>query len=207
MIQKLSFLLILLTIGITKVNAQEVPAAGTIPQDTIVPDEPVVVQAATQPAPPAKQRKSVKDKLYYGGYVNLSLGKYTMIGIEPMIGYIIIPRLSVGAKIKYDYIQDKRYSQTYTSSNYGASIFTRLKVFRGLYAHAEYAGYNYKYYNAFEESSREWIPFLFVGAGYTMRVGKRSSLNAQVLFDVLRNEKSPYKSWEPFYSVGIGVGF
>ncbi len=207
--QKLTFLLILLAIGITKVNAQEVPATDTIPQDSVITAQPVVAEAAPAPAPvPApKKKKSVKDKLYFGGYLNLSLGSYTMIGIEPMVGYNIIPRLSVGAKIRYDYIQDKRYSQTYTSSNYGASIFTRLKVFRGLYAHAEYAGYNYEYYNAFEESNREWIPFLFVGAGYTLRVGKRSSVMAQVLFDVLQNEKSPYKSWEPFYSVGIGVGF
>ncbi len=205
--QKLTLLLILLAIGITSVNSQDVPAGDTITQDTIITEQPVVAQAATQPDPQPKQKKSVKDKLYYGGYLNLSFGSYTMIGIEPMIGYKIIPRLSVGAKIRYDYIQDKRYSETYTSSSYGASIFTRLRVFRGLYAHAEYAGYNYEYYNAFEESSRETIPFFLVGAGYNLKVGKRSSIIAQVLFDVLQNEKSPYKSWEPFYSVGIGVGF
>lgn len=207
--QKLSFLLILLAIGITKVNAQEVPATDTIPQDTFITAQPVVIEVAPAPAPvPApKKKRSVKDKLYFGGYLNLSLGSYTMIGIEPMVGYKIIPRLSVGAKIRYDYIQDNRYAQTYTSSSYGASVFTRLLVLRGLYAHVEYAGYNYEYYNAFEESNREWIPFLLVGAGYTQRVGKRSSVIVQVLFDVLQNEKSPYKSWEPFYSVGIGVGF
>ena len=205
---KLAFLLILLAIGITKVNAQEVPATDTIPRDTVITAQPVVAEAAPAPAPvPApKKKKSVKDKLYFGGYLNLSLGSYNMFGIEPMVGYKIVPRLSVGVKIRYDYIQDNRYAQTYTSSSYGASIFTRLRVFRGLYAHAEYAGYNYEYYNAFEESNREWIPFFFVGAGYNLKVGKRSSIIAQVMFDVLQNEKSPYKSWEPFYSVGIGVG-
>ncbi len=205
--QKLTFLLILLAIGMTEVIAQDVPATDTVAQDTIITEQPVVAEAATQPAPQPKQKKSVKDKLYYGGYINLSFGSYTMIGIEPMIGYKIIPRLSVGAKIRYDYIQDKRYSETYTSSNYGASIFTRLVVFRGLYAHAEYAGYNYELYNAVGESDRQWIPFFLVGGGYTLRVGKRSSVIAQVLFDVLQNENSPYKSWEPFYSVGVGVGF
>ena len=204
--QKLTLLLILLALGIASVNAQEVPATDTIPQDTIITEQPVVAEAATQPSPQPKPKKPIKDKLYYGGYLNLSFGSYTMIGIEPMIGYKIIPRLSVGAKIRYDYIQDNRYSENYTTSNYGASIFTRLRVFRGLYAHAEYAGYNYELYNALGESDRQWIPFLFVGAGYSLRVGKRSSVIAQVLFDVLQNENSPYKSWEPFYSVGVGIG-
>ena len=204
--QKLTFLLILLAIGITKVNAQDVPATDTVAQDTVITEQPVVAEAAPAPAPAPKKKSSFKEKLYWGGYINLSFGSYTMIGIEPMIGYKIVPRLSVGAKIRYDYIQDNRYAQTYTSSSYGASIFTRLRVFRGLYAHAEYAGYNYEYYNALEESNRETIPFFFVGAGYNLKVGKRASIIAQVMFDVLQNEKSPYNSWEPFYSVGIGVG-
>jgi hypothetical protein len=204
--QKLTFLLILIAIVITSVNAQEVPATDTISQDTIITEQAIVAEAATPPAAPPKQKKPIKDKLYYGGYVNLSFGNYTRIGIEPMIGYKIIPRLSVGAKIRYDYIQDKRYSETYTSSSYGASLFTRLLVFRGLYAHAEYAGYNYELYNALGESDRQWVPFLFLGAGYNLRVGKRSSIIAQVVFDVLQNENSPYGTWEPFYSVGVGIG-
>ena len=71
----------------------------------------------------------------------------------------------------------------------------------------EYAGYNYKNYYETGESDREWVPFLLVGGGYNMRLGKRTSVNAQVLFDVLQNDKSPYSRWEPFYSVGVGVGF
>jgi hypothetical protein len=204
--QKLTFLLILIAIVITSVNAQEVPATDTISQDTIITEQAIVAEAATPPAPPPKQKKPIKDKLYYGGYLNLSFGSYTMIGIEPMIGYKIIPRLSVGVKIRYDYIQDNRYSETYSASNYGASIFTRLNVVRGLYAHLEYAGYNFENYNGLDESDREWISFLFLGAGYNLRVGKRSSVFVQVLFDVLQNENSPYNSWEPFYSVGVGVG-
>ena len=187
---KLTFLILLAFAGTAISIAQDTP-----PQDTIKQD-----------APP-EQKKSAGDKLYFGGYINMSFGSYTMIGIEPMIGYKIIPRLSVGAKVRYDYMQDKRYEETYTSSSYGASIFSRLLLFRGLYAHVEYAGYNYEFYYETGESEREWVPFLLMGAGYNMRVGKRTSVNFEVLFDVLQNDKSPYSAWEPFYNVGIGVGF
>ena len=30
---------------------------------------------------------------------------------------------------------------------------------------------------------------------------------AEVLFDVLQSSKSPYEAWEPWISVGVGVGF
>lgn len=163
--------------------------------------------AKTQAEQPAK-KSDWKKKIYYGGYFNFTLGSYTSIGIEPMIGYKLIPRLSVGLKIRYDYVQDKRFSETYTYSNYGGSVFTRLSIFKGLYAHAEYAGYNYESYNQVDGgSSRIWVPYFLVGAGFSQPMGKRASLNAQVLFDVLNNANSPYNSWEPFYSVGVGVGF
>lgn len=196
---KLSLLVLLALMGTTISFSQDTPTQDTISQkqDTI---------SQKQDTPP-KQKKSKSDKIYFGGYFNMSFGSYTVIGIEPMIGYKLIPRLSIGAKVRYDYMQDKRYEETYTSSNYGASIFSRLNLFRGLYAHVEYAGYNYKYYYETGESFREWVPFLLLGAGYNMRLGKRTSLNAQILFDVLQNDKSPYSNWEPFYSVGIGVGF
>jgi hypothetical protein len=124
-----------------------------------------------------------------------------------MVGYKVIPRLSVGAKIRYDYISDNRFTEPYHTSNYGGSVFTRPSLIKSLYLHTEFAGYNYELYNESGESDRKWVPFLFVGAGFNQRVGKRTSLNAQILFDVLQNENSPFRRWEPFYSLGMSVGF
>ena len=130
-----------------------------------------------------------------------------MIGIYPMVGYKLTPKLSAGVKVAYEYISDKRYASTYTTSNYGASLFARYRVIQPAYLHIEYAALNYELYNPLGESSREWVPFLFAGAGYSQRLGGNAWLNVQILFDVLQSSKSPYNDWEPFYSVGIGVGF
>ena len=59
-----------------------------------------------QPVAP-KQKLPLKEKLYFGGYVNLSFGKYTLVGIEPMVGYKLTPKFSAGVKFRYDYISDK----------------------------------------------------------------------------------------------------
>lgn len=178
--------------------------------------EPAAAAVAAEPSPaktqaeaPAK-KSDWKKKLYYGGYINFSFGTYTSIGVEPMIGYKIIPRLSVGVKIRYDYVKYNGSGIDYSYSNYGGSIFTRLNVIKRLYLHAEYAGYNYENFDFYEvdgTTSRIWVPYLFVGGGFNQPLGGRASLNAQILFDVLNNENSPYRSWEPFYSVGVSVGF
>jgi len=161
-----------------------------------------------QPDPePKPKQKTTKDKVYFGGNIGLTLGNYTMIAIRPMVGYKLTPKLSAGATLSYEYITDKRYETTYETSNYGGSIFARYRLLPQLYGHIEYAAMNYELFNPFGESEREWVPFLLAGGGYSQNLGGRTWLNVQVLFDVLQDEKSPYKNWEPFYSVGVGVGF
>jgi len=174
-------------------------------QDTLKVEQVEPLEVTQSSKPQASQ--AWKDKIYFGGYVNFSLGSYSMVGIEPLVAYKVLPFLSFGLKLRYDYISDSRYSETYNTSTYGGSLFTRLSSKRRIYVHAEYATYNYELYDEFGELGREWIPYLFLGGGYSLPLGGRTSLNAQILFDVLQDDRSPYRNWEPFYSVGLSVGF
>jgi hypothetical protein len=174
-----------------------VVALGSMGQDTTEVDN-----VAEQ-----KARGFDKSKLYYGGYLNMSFGRYTAIGAAPLLGYKVTPKFSVGTKFSYEYINDKRFTQDYSTSNYGFSLFSRLRVTSKLYGHVEFATMNYDLYNEQGESDREWIPFLFVGGGYSRKIAKNTWLNAQILWDVIQDDKSPYKTYEPFYSIGLGVGF
>ena len=175
----------------------------------------VPAQGQTQAQQPAQQSKEPQqsgqnknDKVYYGGNVNFSIGKYTIIGIEPMIAYKIIPKLSIGGKISYEYFKNKNYTPKKEGSNYGISAFSRLRIARRFYAHVEFSEMNYKLYNDIgDKKNRQWISFLYVGGGYSLPVTKNASLNAEVLWDVLGNDDSPYKTAEPIFNVGIAVGF
>ncbi len=185
-------------------------AQEPVKTDTIVIKETKVdtVYVIEKPAPqPASKPLFNQNKMYFGGYVNASFGSYTVIGIEPLVGYKLTPRFSVGGKVSYEYISDKSYDTEYNASNYGFSIFSRLRVSQRLYAHTEYSAMNYKLYDYNGNSDRKWVPFLFLGGGISQPITSNTWLNAEVLFDVLQNENSPYKSWEPFFSVGFGVGF
>ncbi|NQU55386.1 MAG: hypothetical protein HQ522_22955 [Bacteroidetes bacterium] len=144
-----------------------------------------------------------KSKLYFGGYMNLSFGSYTVIGIAPLVGYKFTPEFSTGIGLSYEYSSFDNSS----ASNYGGSIFSRYRVVPQFYLHAEFSTINYQLFYDFEDGERTWVPFLFLGGGYSQPIAKNVWLNAQVLFDVLQNENSPYESWEPFFSIGFGVGF
>jgi hypothetical protein len=181
----------------------------TVRIDTVMV-QPVKTEQVVQTAQaPAQQKKPMlnPNKMYFGGYVNASFGRYTAIGVEPLVGYKLTPKFSVGGKLSYEYISDKRYDEDYSASNYGFSVFSRLRVTQRLYAHTEYSAMNYKLYDSLGESDRKWVPFLFLGGGLSQPISKNTWFTAEVLFDVLQNENSPYKSWEPFLSVGFGVGF
>ena len=162
---------------------------------------------AQQPQESPKQSQGKESKVYYGGYANFSFGKYTIIGIEPLIGYKLLPKLSIGGKLSYEYYKNKNYSPTQEGSNYGIGAFTRLRIARRFYAHVEFSEMNYKLHQSVEESNRQWISFLYVGGGFSQPITKSTSINAEILWDVLQDSDSPYKTVEPIFSIGIGVGF
>lgn len=199
------FFILSLLLGVLPlyVNAQE---ADTTQVPEQMGEAVVVEQVQAEPAKPVKAKPSGGRKLYYGGNVGASFGSYTMIGVYPLVGYNLTPKFSVGLKFQYEYITDKRFAETYNTSNYGASIFARFRIIPQLYLHAEYAQMSYDLYNGLGESNRTSVPFIFLGAGYRQSLGGAVYMNAQVLFDVLQNSNSPYSNWEPFFSVGFGVG-
>jgi hypothetical protein len=56
-------------------------------------------------------------------------------------------------------------------------------------------------------TNRQWISFLYVGGGIRLPISKRASFNAELLWDVLQEDNSPYSTVEPFINVGIVAGF
>jgi len=152
-----------------------------------------------------KKAKSHQNKLFFGGSLGFSFGSYTSIRVYPMIGYKLTPKLSTGVKFMYEYSKHNASSNTY--NNYGASIFARYRIIPQIYVHAEYNYMNYQGYNYNNEGYRYAVPYLFLGGGFVQRIGKSTYAYAEILFDVLNDSNSPYNEWNPFYSVGVSVGF
>jgi len=158
--------------------------------------------------PPSKYESQKPSKVYYGGGIGFSFwGDYFRISVEPMLGYKFTPQLSGGVKIAYEYINDSGSSLSSIWNNFGGSLLLRYRVIPQIYAHAEYAYMSYQHSIGSISGERYWVPFLLLGGGYSQQITRNTWAYAQVLFDVIKDENSPYSSSDPFVSFGVSVGF
>ncbi len=156
-------------------------------------------------------RGSFTDKLYFGGQLGFTIGTYTSISIWPLVGYKATPKLSFGLQPGYEYISYDYFGLDYSASNYGIRAFSRYRFIPQLYGHAEFAYINYELATDIVNNEiiteREFVPFLFLGGGFSQPIAGNAYMYAQVLFDVLQDKNSPYQAGEPFWSIGVVAGF
>jgi len=168
--------------------------------------------------PPPTAKSDQPSKWYYGGTIGFNFwSDYFLLSLEPMVGYNVSPKFSLGGKVQYTYINDSQYEvEDLTYHNYGASIFGRFRPIPKMYLHAEFAYMNFESYTVTYDpinrtyefpSERVWVPFVLLGAGFVQPVSASTSVYAEILFDVLMDDNSPYEDWDPIIHVGVGVGF
>ena len=151
-------------------------------------------------------------KWYYGGNIGFSFwNNYFYLSIAPLVAYKVTPHFSIGGKIGYAYTSDSSVDPTLNTSSYGGSIFSRYRIIPQFYLHGEFAYISYeKVYNKLSggyNAERNWVPFLLLGGGFSQLVSPNVWAYAEVLFDVINDENSPYQAGDPFISLGVGVGF
>ena len=174
-------------------------------QTSTADTDSVAVTTPASPPPTQSTKPPLRDRIYWGGSVVFSFGDVTTIGVYPMVAYKLKPKWSVGLEAGYEHVSYDNFDQS--ADNYGGSVFTRYRLIPSMYLHAEYQMVNYELFTSATTSEREWVPFLLLGGGLSKMVGARSWAYVEVLVDVLQDNNSPYDDWDPFVSVGVGVGF
>ncbi|ERM84799.1 hypothetical protein P872_24120 [Rhodonellum psychrophilum GCM71 = DSM 17998] len=150
-----------------------------------------------------EMKPPIKDRLYYGGNFAAQFGTITFIDVSPLVGIMLTEKFSGGVGMTYQYFNNKRFPGG-DSNLYGGRTFLRYNVFPNIFAHTEYEALNFDLYNnRTEVFERQWVPSLFVGAGYFAPFGNRGGANFTFLYNLLYdNQRSPYN--EPYV---IRVGF
>jgi hypothetical protein len=150
-----------------------------------------------------ESKPPLKDRMYYGGNFAMQFGTITFIDISPLAGVMITDKFSGGLGVSYQYFNDKRFTGG-NSSLYGGRTFLRYNIFPNIFGYSEYEMLNFDLYDRrLEEFRREWVPSLFLGAGYFAPFGNRGGANFTFLYNLLYdNRRSPYN--EPYV---IRVGF
>ena len=196
-------------------GASTAPApAATTPAPTSAPTSVAPAPTATPetiaPAPsPAPSNQAPPDAaprklpIYFGGVVGFSYwDNYLSVSLEPLVGYNMSPKLSIGGKLRYEYIHDSQSYGGYSSNNFGGSAFSNYRLTPRIYAHGEAAVMNYDY-----PTGGETVPFLFVGGGYSQSMRPGMSTNFEVYWDLINDKHSPYAAGQPIVSVGVTKGF
>ena len=157
-----------------------------------------------------KDTRTLKERIFFGGGINIGFGQVTNIGVEPIVGYKVDRenKWSVGLGGSYNYYRANTVSYIYETSIYGYKAFTRYKILQPLFVAAEFNHLSYQLFSSVPGlEQRRWVPFLLIGGGYAANIGGKTSLVFTVMWDVIQDPYSPYRAGSPFISGGFAVGF
>jgi long-subunit fatty acid transport protein len=157
---------------------------------------------------PAFGAKGSGKHWWFGGGLGMSFGDVTFISVEPVIGYKITPKMSVGGRLIFRYREDERYEPEISTNDYGAGLFLRYMVARPFFVQGEYEYIDYEVGRLDGSSDRQGYDSLFGGFGVSQPIGSNTSFYASILYNFLwkDDEPSPYaEQW--VFRVGVGVSF
>ncbi len=147
-----------------------------------------------------------KENLFTGGSVTVSFfNGQTILGANPIFGYKLAEWVDAGVAFNYVYSSTRdyiEYDDKLRQTVFGPGVFTRLYPINFLFVQAQYEQ-NFskvKYTPApgstsyGSSSSNENAGSLLLGGGFASgrQPGSNSFFYISVLFDVLKNEHSPY---------------
>ncbi len=155
------------------------------------------------PAVAQKKDYSFRDRLFFGGSFGIVAGDYTDIEIAPLVGYYITPRWAAGIGITYEYYNNKyhwsdgRSYERYETNIWGGRLFTNYVIVNNvsdwiplgfdfrIFAHVEYEALSYeKGFYIHDATGRELQNSFLVGGGFRFPMGKRSSMNLTILWNL-----------------------
>lgn len=161
-----------------------------------------------------EEPEKFSDRFFWGGTLGLMVGHITQIDVVPIGGMWIFPQWSVGVAGRYGFYNQRGVlltdsKRSYSSHIWGGSVFTQVlpipdfsEVFSipfrgGIILHSEYEKIfiDRRVSNPFGDyvGGKTWTNLVLVGFGYWQRVGDKAGVNMLLLWEVSKNEFSPYQ--------------
>lgn len=154
---------------------------------------------------PKKQSSGFKlSNLEFGGNFGMSFGDYTSVNISPQVGYKFDKMFTAGAGIGYTYYgktrHNMKYRQNYASFNLYANVYPTSFIVLSVVPEISRVWVSTSY-KGNKDSFTKFVPTVLVGGGIKM-----GPLLAQIKYDVVQNDYSPYGNGV-FYSLGYAINF
>jgi hypothetical protein len=163
-----------------------------------------------------KEKMPLSERIVFGGDIGLSFGSITYIKLAPVVGYRVLPRLTLGAGPIYIYEKYKNFG--FETSTYGGKVTASFTVLRGsdlgdqfalgnIMLHVENEVVSVENYNdaRYDYGDRLWIDNFLVGGGISQAIGERAAISIFVLWDITQNKNSPYYYTSPIIKFGFSL--
>ena len=164
----------------------------------------------------AAQDFSLRERMFFGGNFGLMAGTaYTDIEVSPHVGYYITPRWSAAIGMTYEYYNNRFHwydaftnrFERYETHIWGGRLFTNYVIINNMndfiplglifriFAHAEYEllSYEKSFFN-YQAPGRVMQHSFLIGGGFRFPMGKRSSMNLTLLWNLNSTLNSVYGS-------------
>lgn len=151
-----------------------------------------------------KDFNSLKERIYVGGNVGASFGSTTYINIQPLVGYMVTKKLSLGIGGTYNYYSQSYQGTRYVSTVYGANAFARYMILDNLFAQVGWDKLSVPDYASPFPDSRRWVDNILIGGGYRQPFSDKGGFIAAIFYNVNQGPNSPYQN--PIIQLGFNIG-
>jgi hypothetical protein len=131
-----------------------------------------------------KEKTELKQKLWYGAGIGLGFSAFNGerafgLSVAPMVGYKIIPRISVGPRVSLAYTSQKVFGyKAFQLLDTEVGAFLRIHAFRGFFVQGEMTrGWDQELYQntstgeIFKDSEPTINPYVGIGYNYSRGEG------------------------------------
>jgi hypothetical protein len=129
------------------------------------------------------------------------------VEVSPLVGFRAHPKVDVGVSLTYRWRSDDRYD--ISTSDYGATLFGRYRVYRGVFLEADWEYLNWEYVRSDLTKDRIGTSSFLAGGGYYLPLGGRATLALSALYNFSYDRDDPLQPYGDPWIVraGVGVGF
>ncbi len=218
MFRTLLFLTIFLGIAFGLNAQQPVSKDTSAVRETPKQDDTLKKMAVGEPSPSQKQaegKRQRRDQRPWSQRIDFAFNTsfwanttQVFAEINPLISYRFPKILSIGAGPTYVFNYDRNSDKTL--NGWGGKVFARAQLLKFFYLWTEYQGIDNQYLVKNDPPDtgvhKEWayVDSWFMGAGISIRAGRKAGFSISVLYDVLHDSSSPYYS-PVIYRVGFGL--
>jgi hypothetical protein len=169
---------------------------------------PALAPGTAEAAPPVGvgAGTGVGKRFFAGGGMGLGFGDINYVDISPFFGVAVTERVSTGVSLLYRWREDRRYDPDVTTTDYGGSLFARIRIVEPLFGQVEYEYLSWEAVYTDLSTERRGYSSILGGIGLAQPLGGNATFYTAFLYNFAYDddEISPYGS--PWV-IRAGVGF